>query len=38
MSQSIFRYKNLLFGYFEYVGDNYEADMAELVVDPKTQE
>ena len=35
---SIFRYENLLFGYFEYVGDDYEADMAKMAADPSTQE
>ena len=28
----------LLFAYFEYVGDDYEADMAKMAADPKTQE
>ncbi len=35
---SIFRYGNLLFAYFEYVGDDFEADMAKMAADPKTQE
>ncbi len=35
---SIFRYDNLLFAYFEYVGDDFEADMAKMAADPKTQE
>ncbi len=35
---SIFRYNNLLFAYFEYVGDNFEADMQRMAADPKTQE
>jgi L-rhamnose mutarotase len=35
---SIFRYRDLLFAYFEYVGDDYEADMAKMEADPKTQE
>jgi L-rhamnose mutarotase len=35
---SIFRYGNLLFAYFEYVGDDYEADMAAMAADPKTRE
>src|SRR5258707_624154 len=35
---SIFRYGELLFAYFEYVGDDYEADMAKMAADPKTRE
>src|SRR5579862_6783505 len=35
---SIFRYENLLFAYFEYVGDDFAADMARMAADPKTQE
>src|SRR5579884_2382245 len=35
---TIFRHGNLLFGYFEYVGEDYEADMARMAADPKTQE
>ena len=35
---SIYRYDNLLFAYFEYVGDNFEADSAKMAADPKTQE
>lgn len=34
---SIFRHGELLFSYFEYVGDNYEADMAKMAADPETQ-
>jgi L-rhamnose mutarotase len=30
--------ENLLFAYFEYVGDDYAADMAKMAADPKTQE
>ncbi len=31
-------YKNgLLFSYFEYTGDNFEADMAKMAADPETQ-
>lgn len=30
--------ENLMFSYFEYVGDDYEADMAKMAADPKTQE
>ncbi len=35
---SIFRHGHLLFAYFEYVGSDYEADMARMAADPKTQE
>ncbi len=35
---SIFRYEHLLFAYFEYVGDDYEADMAKMAGDPTMQE
>ncbi|HKG24959.1 MAG TPA: L-rhamnose mutarotase [Thermomicrobiales bacterium] len=35
---SIFRYERLLFAYFEYVGDDYVADMAKMAADPKTRE
>jgi L-rhamnose mutarotase len=35
---SIFRYDNLLFAYFEYIGDDFAADMAKMAADPKTQE
>jgi L-rhamnose mutarotase len=35
---SIFRHGNLLFAYFEYVGTNFEADMARMAADPTTQE
>src|SRR3954454_9841744 len=35
---SIFRHQNLLFAYFEYTGNDYEADMAKMAADPKTQE
>ena len=30
--------KHYLFMYFEYIGSNYEADMRQMVADPKTQE
>ena len=30
--------KIYLFSYFEYVGDNFEADMAKMAADPKTKE
>lgn len=34
---SIFRYGELLFSYFEYVGDDYEADLAAIAADPETR-
>lgn len=34
---SIYLKDNLLFGYFEYHGSNYEADMAKMAADPHTQ-
>ncbi|QFY62922.1 L-rhamnose mutarotase (plasmid) [Rhizobium grahamii] len=30
--------ENLLFSVFDYVGENYEADMAKMAADPKTRE
>ncbi|GAC1384513.1 MAG: L-rhamnose mutarotase [Herpetosiphon sp.] len=35
---SIFRHQNLLFAYFEYVGDDFAADMARMAADPVTRE
>jgi L-rhamnose mutarotase len=35
---SIFLKDGLLFGYFEYVGEDFAADMAKMAADPKTQE
>jgi L-rhamnose mutarotase len=35
---SIFLKDDLLFGYYEYHGTDYEADMARMAADPKTQE
>ena len=35
---SIFYKDNTLFAYFEYVGDNFEVDMAKMAADPTTQE
>lgn len=35
---SIYYHDGLLFSYFEYTGDDYEADMAKMAADPKTQE
>lgn len=34
---SIFRHRDVLFSYFEYVGDDFEADMAAMADDPETQ-
>lgn len=34
---SIYHHDGLLFAYFEYVGDDYEADMAKMDADPMTQ-
>lgn len=34
---SIFRHGVLLFAYFEYIGDDYAADMARMAADPDTQ-
>lgn len=30
--------ENLLFSFFEYHGDDFDADMAKMAADPKTQE
>ncbi len=35
---SIFRHQTLLFAYFEYIGDDFAADMAAMAADPKTKE
>jgi len=35
---SIYLHDNLLFAYFEYHGDDFEADMAKMAADPATQE
>ena len=35
---TIFYKDGLLFGYFEYCGEDFEADMARMAADPKTQE
>jgi L-rhamnose mutarotase len=35
---SIFQKDGQLFAYFEYIGDDFEADMARMAADPKTQE
>ncbi|HET8522255.1 MAG TPA: L-rhamnose mutarotase [Thermomicrobiales bacterium] len=34
---SIFRYNDLLFAYFEYVGNDFAADQAKMAADPVTQ-
>ena len=34
---TVFRHGELLFAYFEYVGDDFEADMAKMAADPETQ-
>ena len=34
---SIFRYGEILFSYFEYVGSDFDADMAKMASDPTTQ-
>lgn len=34
---SIYHKDGWLFSYFEYAGDNYEADMAKMAADPETQ-
>jgi len=35
---SIFLKDDTLYAYFEYIGGNFEADMAKMAADPKTQE
>ena len=35
---SIFLKDDLLFGYFEYHGTDFESDMAKMAADPKTRE
>lgn len=35
---SIYRHEQLLFAYFEYVGENFDVDAARMAADPKTQE
>jgi L-rhamnose mutarotase len=35
---SIYHRDGLLFAYFEYVGGDYDADMAKMAADPRTQE
>ena len=35
---NIFIEDDVVFGYYEYVGDDYEADMAKMATDPLNQE
>jgi L-rhamnose mutarotase len=35
---SIYHKDGFLFSYFEYVGDDFDADMRKMAADPKTQE
>lgn len=35
---SIFRHEDMVFAYFEYVGEDYESDMAKMAEDPITQQ
>ncbi len=35
---TIFHKDGLLFAYFEYVGDDFDADMAKMAADPRTQD
>ncbi len=35
---SIYHRDGVLFSYFEYVGDDFEADMAKMAADPVTQQ
>lgn len=35
---SIYLKDGFLFGYYEYIGDDYAADMAKMAADPVTQE
>ena len=35
---SIFQHGEQLFAYFEYVGNDFEADMVKMAADPKTRE
>ncbi len=34
---SIFHHDGLLFAYFEYIGEDYAADMEKMAADPETQ-
>jgi L-rhamnose mutarotase len=35
---SIYLHNYVLFAYFEYIGEDFAADMAKMAADPKTQE
>ena len=35
---SIYHKDGMMFSYFEYVGDDFDADMAKMAADPTTQE
>jgi L-rhamnose mutarotase len=35
---SIYHWNGLLFAYFEYIGNDFDADMAKIASDPKTHE
>ena len=35
---SIFLHDDLVFAYFEYIGEDYEADMEKMAADPVTQQ
>ena len=35
---SIYHKDGMLFAYFEYIGEDFDADMAKMAADPKTQE
>jgi L-rhamnose mutarotase len=35
---TIFRHGQMLFAYFEYIGEDYAADMAKMAADSKTRE
>ena len=35
---SIYHFNGLLFAYMEYVGNDFEGDMAKMAADPKTKE
>jgi len=35
---SIYKKENVLFSYFEYVGNDFEADMDKMAADPETQQ
>ncbi|HEU5369051.1 MAG TPA: L-rhamnose mutarotase, partial [Ktedonobacterales bacterium] len=35
---TIFRHEQMLFAYFEYIGEDFAADMAKMAADPKTRE